>query len=72
VKECHVNVVALFNLINHFDKFLALMIFIILFVMIILLALKCMLIYLHKTEKQLDRQNGIFSVQFHNLQHCYP
>ena len=42
------HIIASFNL-NHFDKVLALVIFlIILFVVIILLALKCMLIYLHK------------------------
>ena len=33
---------------NHLDKFLALVTFIILFVVITLLALKCMPIYLHK------------------------
>lgn len=73
VIECLADVVASFDTMNHFDKLLALVIFIILLVVITLLALKCMLIYFHKTVRQLDRQKATFTVQLHNLQHnCYP
>jgi hypothetical protein len=48
VIEHLVDVVTSFHPMAHCDKFLTLMIFIILFVVITLLALKCMLIYLQK------------------------
>ena len=60
VIECLVDVVTSFHLMNHFDKFLALVIFIMFFVVITLLALKCMPIYLY--VRQLDRQKAIFTV----------
>ena len=72
VRECLADVVASLNPMNHFDKFLAIVIFIILFIVINILALKYMLIYFHKTVRQLGRQKAILTVQLHNLQHnCY-
>lgn len=57
--------VASLNPMNHFDIFLAFMIFLI--PMMSLLDLKCMLIHLDKTITQLDRQKSIFTIQLHNL-----
>ena len=53
VIEHLVDVVTSFHPMAHCDKFLTLMIFIILFVVITLLALKCMLIYLPRDESEL-------------------
>lgn len=69
VIECLADAVASFDTMNHFDKLLALVIFIILLVVITLLALKRVLICFHRTVRQLDGQKATF----HNLQHnCYP
>jgi hypothetical protein len=63
--------VASLNPMDHFDMFLAFVIFTI--PVMTLLALQCMLIYLDKTVRQLDRQKSIFTIQLHNLQqNCYP
>lgn len=65
VTKCLPDVVTSFHPMNHFNKFLALVIFIVLFVVIILLVLKCMLIYLHNTLTQLDEQKAIFTIQLY-------
>jgi hypothetical protein len=55
------DVVASFIPMNYFNKFLVLVIFIILFVVIALHMYVCMLIYLHKAVRQLDRRKAIFT-----------
>lgn len=56
VVECLEDIVALFNPMNLFDKFLVLVGFINLFVRKALLALKCILIYFHEAVLQLDKR----------------
>lgn len=67
--ESLADTLALFNPINHFNRFLVLAIVILVLTVITLLALKCILAYLHKVVKQNDRERAVFTVRLHNLQH---
>lgn len=58
----------LFNPIKHFNRFLVLVIVILVLSVINLLALKCTLAYLHNTVKQNNREKALFTVRLHNLQ----
>lgn len=53
---------ASFNSVHHLIRFLILMIATFVFAVIVLLALKCILVYKHMTERQHDREKAIFTV----------
>lgn len=59
----------LLNPIKHFNRFIVLVIVILVLAIINLLALKYSLAYLHKFVKQNDREKALFTVRLHDLQH---
>lgn len=66
--ESLADTIDLFNPIKHFNRFLVLVIVILVLAVINLLALKCSLPYLHKIVKQNDREKTWFTVRLYNLQ----
>lgn len=64
--KCIANTLASFNLMHHLNRFLSLVIVMLVFVVIILLALKCIMAYLHNTMRQHDREKAIIALWQHN------
>lgn len=67
--ESLADTIASFNPVNHFDKFLILVIAILVFAVIIFLAFRYILTYRYMTVRQPKRERAVFTVWLHNLQH---
>lgn len=70
VIESLTDAIALFNPINHFNRFLILepFFFLVVFAVMTLLALKCFLASLRKTMRQRESEKAAFTVWLYNLQ----
>lgn len=68
IMENLADTIASFNPTNHFNRFLILAAIALVLAIVILLALKCALVYLRKIIRQIDREKAIFAISLHNLQ----